>query len=62
MDPVGSHGEGVRKVAQELRGAGVKDVTVKLYKDGRHEMFNELNKEDVCADLVAWLGQQAVRK
>lgn len=55
MDPVGSHGVGVRKVAKELRDAGVKDVTVKLYKDGRHEMFNELNKEEVRADLITWL-------
>lgn len=55
MDPVGSHGAGVRKVAQELRDAGVEDVTLKLYKDGRHEMLNELNREEVYADLIAWL-------
>lgn len=55
MDPVGSHGAGVRKVARELEDAGVKDVTLKLYKDGRHEMLNELNREEVWADLIAWL-------
>jgi len=31
------------------------DVTVHIYTDARHEIFNELNKEEVLADLVAWL-------
>jgi len=57
MDPVGAYGEGVKKVAQELRAAGVKDVSVQLYAGGRHEMLNELNKEIVWADLIAWLDQ-----
>lgn len=55
LDPVGANGEGVKKVAQEIRDAGVKDVEVKLYQDGRHEMFNELNKEEVWSDLINWL-------
>ena len=59
-DPVGDDGEGVQKVAEELKAAGVRDVTLKLYKDGRHEMFNELNREEVCADLIGWL--EAKRK
>ena len=54
-DPVGGNGKGVEKVAQEIRDAGVKEVTVKLYPDGRHEMFNELNQEEVWNDLIGWL-------
>lgn len=54
-DPVGACGAGVRKVAEELIAAGVTDVSVKLYPDGRHEMFNELNREEVLTDLIAWL-------
>jgi alpha-beta hydrolase superfamily lysophospholipase len=53
-DPVGS-GNGVNKVAAQLRAEGVKQVDVKLYPDGRHEMFNEINCEEVYADLIAWL-------
>ena len=51
-DPVGAHGEGVRQVAQELRDAGVKDVALRLYPKGRHEMLNELNREEVIQNLV----------
>ncbi len=54
MDPVGAYGAGVEQVAEELRQAGVKDVAVKLYKNGRHEMFNELDKETVWQDVIRW--------
>jgi len=55
LDPVGANGAGVQKVAQEIRDAGVQDVEVHLYREGRHEMFNELNREEVWADLIGWL-------
>ena len=54
-DPVGNQGAGVNKVAEELRQAGLRDVSVKLYPGGRHEMFNETNAQEVYADLLAWL-------
>jgi len=31
---------------------------VKVYADARHEVFNETNRDDVVADLVAWLGSK----
>jgi alpha-beta hydrolase superfamily lysophospholipase len=45
----------VKTVAQQFRDAGVKDVTVKLYKNGRHETFNEINRDEATADLIAWI-------
>ena len=54
-DPVGSMGRGVRKVEELFRSAGCRDVTVKLYPGGRHEMFNELNRQEVFDDLLAWI-------
>jgi len=54
-DPVGANGEGVRKVHDELKAAGIADLSMKLYPDGRHEMFNEINKEEVWQDLITWL-------
>lgn len=55
-DPVGQMGKGVEKVAAAFRRAGMDDVTVKLYPGARHELFNETNKEEVDADLAAYLG------
>lgn len=54
-DPVGQMGAGVRQVAEQFKKAGMENVTVKLYKDARHELFNELNRDQVVADLISWL-------
>lgn len=55
QDPVGSYGKGVCTVERMLRAAGVQDLTLLLYPGGRHEMLNETNRQDVYADLLAWL-------
>ena len=60
-DPVGNNGQGVRQVYKEIRAAGVRDVTLKLYEGGRHEMFNEINREEVYADLIGWLNSKLAR-
>ncbi|MDR1445431.1 MAG: lysophospholipase [Treponema sp.] len=54
-DPVGDYGRGVEKVYQSVKAAGVKDVSLKLYKGGRHEMLNEENREEVYRDTLEWL-------
>ena len=57
MDPVGNYGKGVRKVYDSLARAGVRDVTLRMYNGGRHELFNEINKADVISDTLDWLGE-----
>lgn len=54
-DPVGSNGEGVRKVFGFFKDHGTADLDMKLYPGGRHEMLNEINKGEVYADVLAWL-------
>lgn len=55
QDPVGDLGTGVRKVDAMIRAAGVRDVTLKLYPEDRHEVLNELNRDEVYADIYDWL-------
>ena len=38
MDPVGDYGKGVIKACNKFYKAGVKDVSITLYEDNRHEM------------------------
>lgn len=57
-DPVGEMGKGVKKVARKYKKAGLQDVTLKLYKDGRHEMLNEVNKKEVQQDVLNWLNER----
>ncbi|HYV59902.1 MAG TPA: alpha/beta hydrolase [Acidimicrobiia bacterium] len=54
-DPLSGAMALVELVAQRYRDAGVRDVTVIGYQDARHEIFNETNRDEVTADLVAWL-------
>ena len=46
----------VRKLAESYIERGeLTDVTVEIYTDARHELFNEINKDEVIADLLVWL-------
>lgn len=57
-DPVGECGKGVKLAYENFKKAGMKDVSIKLYKDGRHEMLNEINKAEVYADILAWINSR----
>ncbi len=54
-DPVGKNGKGVLQLMNKYRQLGLEDVSMKLYKEGRHEMLNEINREEVMTDVIAWL-------
>ena len=54
-DPVGENGKGVIRAYKSFLKAGMTDVTMKLYHDGRHEMLNELNRDEVFRDILNWL-------
>lgn len=58
MDPVGECGKGVQKAYNNFLEAGMKDVSIKLYPGGRHEMLNEINKDEVYSDILTWLGSK----
>jgi alpha-beta hydrolase superfamily lysophospholipase len=51
-DPVGAKLQGLIDV---YRAAGLTRVTAKSYPEARHETLNETNRDEVTADLVAWL-------
>jgi alpha-beta hydrolase superfamily lysophospholipase len=61
-DPVGGYGKGVRFVYDSLVGAGVKNTSLKTYAGARHELFNETNKDEVFADILAWLTEAMAEK
>ena len=54
-DPLGGE-KSVRTLASAYaKRSGLTDITVQVYPEARHEVFNELNKDEVIADLAAWL-------
>ncbi len=54
-DPVGRAGRGVREVHERLVSAGLTRASLQLYPEGRHEMLNEINRDEVTADVLAAL-------
>ncbi len=62
MDPVGSYGKGPREVAGWLKRVGVEDVTLKIYEKDRHELLNELDREDVYQYLLDWIHEKDLKK
>lgn len=59
-DPVGDYGKGVQKAAEAFRSVGMENVTLKLYPEARHEILNELNKQEVYRDISEWMQSQGV--
>ena len=57
-DPVGEQGRGVIRAYKCFLKAGMKDVTMKLYHGGRHEMLNETNRAEVYEDVLSWLNSK----
>ena len=58
MDPVGDYGKGVNEVYKKLKKSGHKYVTMKLYDGARHEILNEINREEVYEDIISWLDEK----
>lgn len=54
-DPVGNFGEGVKTSIDLFKQIGMRDVESKLYPEARHEILNEINKEEVFEDVMNWL-------
>ena len=57
-DPVGDWSAGVEKAYKAFCKAGLKDVMIRLYPGGRHEMLNEINYEEVQQDILNWLNEK----
>jgi len=52
---------GVRRLERAYRErAQLDDITVKVYQDARHEVFNETNRDEVVSDLIHWLESKVI--
>ena len=53
-DQVGDSGKGMKNLHDSYKRAAIFDVRLKLYPGGRHEMFNETNRQEVTDDFIKW--------
>lgn len=57
-DPVGDYGKAVRQVYTIYKQRGIKDISLKLYPQDRHEVLNEIDRQEVYAYLYQWLDKR----
>ena len=55
LDPVGDYGGGVIKACNKFHKAGVKNVSITLYDGCRHEILNDVCKEQLQNDILEFI-------
>lgn len=58
-DPVSNMGKGIKNLEKILREDGVQNLAVNIYPGGRHEMLNEINRDEVYHDILQWISQHS---
>jgi alpha-beta hydrolase superfamily lysophospholipase len=61
MDPVNGQLALVHALVDRYTAAGLTDVTLRIYPQARHEIFNEINRDEVIDDLLIWLDRRLSR-
>lgn len=61
-DPVGAFGKNVTRVYEKYKDAGIKDVSIHLYEGDRHEILNEVDRQNVYRDILTWIGERNKQK
>jgi alpha-beta hydrolase superfamily lysophospholipase len=54
-DPLNGNLELLNLLESRWRAGGVSNIQTAYYKEGRHEMLNEVNRYEVTSDIIAWL-------
>ncbi len=54
-DPVSDMGKGIHNLEKLLINSGAAHVQKKLYPGGRHEMLNEINRDEVMRDVLEFV-------
>ena len=54
-DPVGDYGAGVKKTVEAFKMAGMEKGSCRIYPLCRHEILNEINKNEIYEDVGQWI-------
>ncbi len=54
-DPVNRQGRGCEFLAETYRAMGIRNASYRIYAHARHEMLNEVNREEVLEHILEWL-------
>lgn len=57
-DPLNNKLAAIKKLHKALETAGMRNVTLRVYQEARHELLNETNRDEVTHDLIQWLDER----
>ncbi|MFU0792098.1 MAG: alpha/beta hydrolase [Virgibacillus proomii] len=60
QDPVGDYAKGIWKTADLYKQAGLIQITTMLFSDGRHELINDSNNQEVYNAMVHWINTETI--
>lgn len=55
QDPVSENTKLLRQLVETYYSVGLNQLTVHYYEGARHELINEINRDQIISDLIAWL-------
>ncbi len=58
-DPINGGLELLKLLEARWRAGGVTNIETAYYKGGRHEMLNEINRDEVTSDIIGWLDKMS---
>ncbi|MCR5526268.1 MAG: lysophospholipase [Lachnospiraceae bacterium] len=61
QDPVGGYGKFIEKAAEKYKDRGLTDVSVTIYPNDRHELYNEPNRFDIFIDMLKYMGKHGMK-
>jgi len=57
-DPCSDNGKAVERLYNRLKQSGIKDISLTIHQENRHEALNELNRDEVMQEFVMWLDER----
>ena len=54
-DPLANKGKDIIRIEEKYREFGSKNIVVKLYPKARHEILNEVDKDEIIKEMLEWL-------
>ncbi|NLJ95911.1 MAG: alpha/beta hydrolase [Clostridiales bacterium] len=57
-DPVGGFGRDIKRLLTVYKKLGFTNVSYKIYPECRHELLNELTKDEVYSDIHHWISKR----
>jgi alpha-beta hydrolase superfamily lysophospholipase len=54
-DPIGGEYSNKALVEAYRKNSGMQDIELFVYHEARHEIYNELNKDEIIQDLIDWI-------